>query len=91
MSYAWGKSEYFGLAQSFDARWLLSEDQRELQKELIQLCHSTLRHNAVVSGSCVLFRASMFILFLRLPHQPSASASSPSLASFLLFMSVALE
>ncbi|VDC33927.1 acyl-CoA dehydrogenase family protein [Pseudogemmobacter humi] len=47
MTRMWGDQPYFGLDASFDPDWLLTEAQKELRAELIELCRTTLRPNAV--------------------------------------------
>ena len=43
----WGDGLYFGLDREFDPGWLLSEQQRELERTLIALCEDVLRPNAI--------------------------------------------
>ena len=45
----WGSEEFWGLGYDFDPQWVLTPAQQELQARLIDLCHSTLRDNAVES------------------------------------------
>lgn len=43
----WGSRPFWGLPFDFDPQWFLTEEQREIQKRLIELCRTTLRPNAV--------------------------------------------
>jgi alkylation response protein AidB-like acyl-CoA dehydrogenase len=45
----WGGAPYYGLDYDFDPQWLLTDEQKEIQRKLIDLCHSTLRPNAIES------------------------------------------
>lgn len=47
MTKMWGDQPYFGLDESFDPDWLLTQGQKELRAELIELCRTTLRPNAI--------------------------------------------
>ena len=43
----WGKEPFWGLGFEFDPQWLLSDEQKKLQKTLIDLCQTSMRENAV--------------------------------------------
>ena len=43
----WGGEPYYGLDYEFDPQWFLSDGQRRLQGQLIEVCHDVLRPNAV--------------------------------------------
>ena len=45
----WGKRPFWGLSFDCDPQWFLTEEQREIQRKLIELCRTTLRPNAVSS------------------------------------------
>jgi len=45
----WGAEPYYGLGYDFDPQWLFADEQKKIQKKLIELCHSTLRPNAIQS------------------------------------------
>ena len=34
----WGKDPFWGLGYEFDPQWLLTDEQKKLQKTLIDLC-----------------------------------------------------
>jgi len=48
MSKRWGNEEYFGLSFDYDPQWLFSDEEKELQAKLIELCRTTLKPNAIV-------------------------------------------
>lgn len=43
----WGKRPFWGLSFDYDPQWFLTEEQKEIQKRLIELCRTSLRPNAV--------------------------------------------
>lgn len=43
----WGNRPFWGLSFDYDPQWFLTEEQKEIQHRLIDLCRSTLRPNAV--------------------------------------------
>ena len=43
----WGKRPFWGLSFDFDPQWYLTDEQKEIQRRLIELCRTTLRRNAV--------------------------------------------
>ena len=43
----WGKRPFWGVSYDYDPQWLLDEEQKKIQKQLVDLCRTTLRHNAV--------------------------------------------
>jgi len=45
----WGDKEYYGLGYDFDPQWYLTDEQRDLQKRLIEVCHDVIRPQAVES------------------------------------------
>lgn len=49
MTRMWGDQPWFGLEEEFDPQWFLSDEQKELQRKLIALCHDVLRPNAIES------------------------------------------
>lgn len=49
MTKMWGDEPYYGLDEEFDPQWFLTEDQKKLQKELIEVCRKVLRPNAIES------------------------------------------
>jgi len=44
----WGGEPYFGLDYEFDPQWYLTEDQKKLQKQLIEVCHDVIRPQAAL-------------------------------------------
>ena len=51
----WGSEPFWGLGFEFDLQWLLTPEQLELQKKVIDVCQSTLRENAIESDRKLLF------------------------------------
>jgi alkylation response protein AidB-like acyl-CoA dehydrogenase len=49
MAKMWGGEPYYGLDDEFDPHWFLTEEQSALQRELIELCRTVLRPNAIES------------------------------------------
>ncbi|MFA5122690.1 acyl-CoA dehydrogenase family protein [Zavarzinia sp.] len=47
MTKRWGDEPYYGLDDEFDPDWFLSAEQKALRDELIELCRTTLRPNAI--------------------------------------------
>lgn len=45
----WGNIPFWGLGFEFDPQWVLTNKQKKLQLQLIELCQTTLRHNAIES------------------------------------------
>ena len=45
----WGGEPYFGLNFEFDPQWYLTDDQKKLQKQLIEACHDVIRPQAAIS------------------------------------------
>ena len=41
----WGKDLFWGLGYEFDPQWLLTDEQKKLQKTLIDLCQTSMREN----------------------------------------------
>ena len=58
----WGAEEFWGLGYDFDPQWLLTPEQKELQRKLIELCQSNMRDNAVESDKELLFPRENFRL-----------------------------
>jgi Acyl-CoA dehydrogenase, N-terminal domain len=56
----WGKDPFWGLGYEFDPQWLLTDEQKKLQKTLIDLCQSTMRENAVESDKKLLYPRKNF-------------------------------
>ncbi|XP_042213378.1 uncharacterized protein LOC121860350 [Homarus americanus] len=43
----WGRGEYWGLGNEFDPDWVLTEKQKKIQEDLIELCRVKIRPNAI--------------------------------------------
>lgn len=44
----WGKGrQYWGLNWDYDPQWILTEEQREIQEQLMECCRNVIRPNAV--------------------------------------------
>ena len=56
----WGAEPFWGLGAEWDPQWLLTDSQKKLQAELIELCRTTLRENAVESDKKLLFPRKNF-------------------------------
>jgi alkylation response protein AidB-like acyl-CoA dehydrogenase len=56
----WGAEPFWGLGAEWDPQWLLTDSQKKLQADLIELCRTTLRENAVESDKKLLFPRKNF-------------------------------
>ena len=56
----WGKDPFWGLGYEFDPQWLLTDEQKKLQKTLIDLCQTSMRENAVESDKKLLYPRKNF-------------------------------
>lgn len=56
----WGDGPFWGLGAEWDPQWLLTDRQKKLQADLIELCRTTLRENAVESDKKLLFPRKNF-------------------------------
>ena len=56
----WGGQPFWGLGDEWDPRWLLDERQHALQEQLVELCRTTLRQNAVESDRKLLYPRKNF-------------------------------
>ena len=52
---SWSGSEYWGLGYDFDPQWLLTPAQQKLQSNLIEICASVLRPNAIESDRHLIY------------------------------------
>ena len=43
----WGHTEFWGLGSEFDPDWVLSENQKKIQEQLIEVCRKKIRPHAV--------------------------------------------
>lgn len=57
---SWGGEPFWGLGFEWDPQWLLTDRQKKLQADLIELCRTTLRENAVESDKKLLFPRKNF-------------------------------
>jgi alkylation response protein AidB-like acyl-CoA dehydrogenase len=62
----WGSEEFWGLGYQWDPQWILTPRQKELQRDLIDLCRSTLRGNAVESDRKLLYPRKNFEALARM-------------------------
>lgn len=46
----WGKGEFWGVGSDYDPDWILTEGQKKLRDDLIELCRTKIRPQAVSSG-----------------------------------------
>ena len=72
----WGQESFWGLGFEFDPQWHLTNEQKLLQKKLIELCRTTLRNNAIESDKNLIFPrknfealASLGLLGLTIPKE----------------------
>ncbi len=56
----WGTEPFWGLGYEYDPQWVLTDKQQRLQADLIELCHTTLRENAVESDKKLLYPRKNF-------------------------------
>ena len=56
----WGKDPFWGLGYEFDPQWLLTDEQKKLQKTLIDLCQTSMRENAVESDKKLIYPRKNF-------------------------------
>ena len=49
MTKMWGAEPYYGLDDEFDPQWFLTDEQKDLQRRLIEVCRTVLRPNAIES------------------------------------------
>ena len=56
----WGSEQFWGLGYDWDPEWLLTSRQKELQAQLINLCQTTLRDNAIESDRMLKFPRENF-------------------------------
>lgn len=43
----WGRGEFWGLSSDYDPDWVLTESQKKLRADLIELCRTKIRPHAV--------------------------------------------
>ena len=58
----WGKQAFWGLDFGMDPQWCLDDEQKRIQHDLIQLCKTTLRPNAVRLTNINHLRTFLFLL-----------------------------
>jgi alkylation response protein AidB-like acyl-CoA dehydrogenase len=57
---SWNGVAFWGLDDEFDPQWILTPEQRRLQAELIELCASVLRPNAIESDRHLIYPRKNF-------------------------------
>ena len=62
---AWGEQPFWGLGFEYDPQWLLTDEQKRLQAELIALCQREMRDNAIESDRNLLFPRKNFQILAR--------------------------
>lgn len=60
MAKTWNGEPFTGLTDDFDPQWLLTPAQQQLQADLIDLCASTLRPNAIASDRELIYPRANF-------------------------------
>jgi alkylation response protein AidB-like acyl-CoA dehydrogenase len=87
----WGSDSFWGLGFEFDPQWVLSPGQKKLQNDLIQLCQTTLRKNAVESDKKLIYPrknfealASLGLLGLLVPRDLGGLGESHLCASMVV-------
>src|SRR6266704_1582745 len=56
----WGEEDFWGLGFEWDPQWVLTDQQKELQRKLIEVSRTTLRDNALESDKKLLFPRKNF-------------------------------
>ena len=56
----WGDEEYWGIGYEYDPQFFLTDRQKQIQKDLIELCRTTLRDNAIESDKGYIFPRKNF-------------------------------
>ncbi|MBX9839419.1 acyl-CoA dehydrogenase family protein [Silvanigrella sp.] len=56
----WDNNPFWGLGFEFDPQWHLTDEQKNIQKKLIELCQTTLRTNAIESDKNLIFPRKNF-------------------------------
>ena len=86
----WGTGSFWGLGNEWDPQWLLTSSQKQLQANLITLCHDTLRNNAVESDRELKFPrenfkaiASLGLLGLLVPREWGGLGESHACAAMV--------
>lgn len=45
----WGADNFWGLSYDYDPQWILDDEQKALQRKLIEVCRTVIRPQAVSS------------------------------------------
>ena len=48
LTFDWGGKPYTGLNREWEPDWFLTDEQRELQQQLIEVCEKVIRPNAII-------------------------------------------
>ncbi len=56
----WGNKPFWGLGYEFDPQWTLTLEQKEMQRQLIELAQTSLRANAIESDRDLIFPRKNF-------------------------------
>lgn len=88
---SWDTGEFWGLGYDFDPQWVLTGKQQKLQADLIKLCASILRPNAVDSDSHLTYPrknfealASLGLLGLFVPKEWGGLGENHSCAAMIV-------
>jgi alkylation response protein AidB-like acyl-CoA dehydrogenase len=57
---SWNGAAFWGLSEEFDPQWILTPKQQKLQSDLIELCASVLRPNAIESDRHLIYPRQNF-------------------------------
>jgi len=56
----WGDEDFWGLGFEFDPQWLLTDEQKKIQQQVIELSRTVMRDNAIESDKKLLFPRKNF-------------------------------
>lgn len=51
----WGKEDFWGLSYEYDPQWIFDEEQKSMQRELMEVCRTVIRPQAVRNDHMFLF------------------------------------
>ena len=71
----WGKGrQFWGLNWDYDPQWILTEEQREIQGQLMECCRNVIRPNAVsLNGRLLASLLNTNVRFLRIGRKTSST------------------
>lgn len=88
---SWNEEAFWGLGFDFDPQWILTPEQQKLQTELIQLCASVLRPQAIASDRQLIYPrqnfealASLGLLGLFVPKEWGGLGESHTCAAMVV-------